>query len=347
MGRTPGARQKSTSSRSAPTIYDVARAANVSSQTVSRYFNGFQGMRPGTREKVENAARLLNYRPNLTARALSTNRSQRLGALAHELGEVGGGRVVEAASDSAGRAGYLLDIISLDVRNPQSIERAVTLIDQHELAGVVAFAPTEALIATFDAIEFAVPVIVDFDDDDSRSGTPSSSDGAMQSVIVNHLIELGHTRIAYVAGPEGWISARNRLLGLRRALAVLQLTPVKIIYGDWSAASGYHAGLQLANSPEFTAVVVANDQMALGVMRALRDAGRKVPDDISVVGFDDIPEAQFFSPSLTTVRQDFAAHGRDAITRLIRRIEGGDDSRLARTGTHELIPRESTSKARG
>lgn len=335
-------RPKSTATRSAPTIYDVARLAEVSSQTVSRYFNGFEGIRPTTRDKVAAAAKLLNYRPNLTARSLSTNKSLRLGALAHELSEVGGGKVVEAASATAADAGYLLDIISLDVRDSNSIERAMNLIDQHELAGIIAFAPTDALITAFGTNRFSVPIAIDSDQDDLSSSVPRSADGASVAAVVDYLVGLGHTKFAHVAGPEGWVSARNRRLGYERSLATHHLESRAIEHGDWSASSGYSIGSVLADTIDVTAVVVANDQMALGVMRAYQDAGTQVPSKVSIVGFDDIPEAKYLSPALTTVHQDFGAHGRDAINRLLAQIRGDTGTSQVISPPHPIIVRESS-----
>lgn len=345
MGRVPSARANVPPKRSAPTIYDVAREANVSSQTVSRFFNGFEGIRPSTRERVEAAASMLGYSPNLTARLLSTNRSHRIGALAHELSEAGGGRVVEAASAAAAEAGYLLDIISLDVHDNLSVKRAIALINQNELAGIIAFAPTDGLIAALDPREFSVPVLVAASPDDRYESDQSNSDGAAQALLVEYLVGLGHTRFAYVAGPQGWISSRSRELAYHQTLTAHAIRSVLTITGDWSAASGYSAGVQLASRRDVTAIVVANDQMALGVMRALWEADIPVPGEISVVGFDDIPEARYFSPSLTTVSHDFSAQGRIAVERLLAQITG-EPRPSASAPFHSLVIRESSGRPR-
>lgn len=327
--------------RGLATIYDVAREANVSSQTVSRYFNGYKGIRPVTREKVERAAAALNYRPNLTARLLTTNESRRIGAFTHEISAVGGGSIIAGASRAASQSGYLLDVVSLDVKDSRSIDRAIRSIGQHELAGVVAFAPTDDLIEAFASADFAVPVIVDSDDDDGTHDGLRSTDGISEAAVVHHLISLGHTAIGHLAGPEGWVSARNRLLGFERGLAAHRLQSTLTVTGDWTAKSGWDASAAFAHS-QVTAVVVASDQMAFGLIRGLGDQGISVPGEISVVGFDDLGESRYFRPSLTTLHQDFEAHGRTAVERLLGLLQSRDPI-ASHPQPLRLIERESTA----
>ncbi len=330
--------------RGLATIYDVAREAKVSSQTVSRYFNGYKGIRPITREKVERAAAALNYRPNLTARLLTTNQSRRIGAFTHEISAIGGGSIIAGASRAASQAGYLLDIVSLDVKDERSIDRAILSIGQHELAGVVAFAPTDDLIRAFADAEFAVPVIIDSDDDDGMHDGLRSTDGLSEAAVVRYLASLGHTSMGHLAGPEGWVSARNRLLGFERGLAEHRLQPTITIKGDWTAKSGWDASARFIKS-DVTAIVVASDQMAFGLMRGLADQGISVPGDISVVGFDNLGESQYFSPSLTTLHQDFEGHGRSAVERLLGLLQSRE-RRATTTTPLRLIERESSAPPR-
>jgi LacI family transcriptional regulator len=143
-------------------------------------------------------------------------------------------------------------------------------------------------------------------------------------MLVDHLVELGHSRVFYVGGPPQWISSRNRERATKAALRGHGLAPVGTAHGDWSPESGYRAAAAIPSDGAVTAVIVANDQMALGVMRALEDRGMSVPDDVSVTGFDDIAESRFFRPGLTTVRPDFDSQGRAAFRRLLRLI--GEDT---------------------
>jgi DNA-binding LacI/PurR family transcriptional regulator len=306
--------------RRAATIYDVAQAAGVSHQTVSRYLRGFSGIRPATRDRVVQALDELGYRPNLTARTLKSGRSQRIGALTHEISLVGPSRMVEGASAAARAAGYVLDIVSLDSRDSRAIERSLDLITQHDLAGVLAFAVTDEMTRAFDRTQFRVPAYLAVESD----GVPEDSRGALARVgvplLVGHLADLGHRRFVHIAGPSMWSAARNRTLAYRSAVAAAGLHSAGVLQGDWSAASGYAAIARLPGLPDATAFLAANDQMALGVMLALKERGLRIPADASVVGIDDIAEAAYFDPPLTTVLNDFEAQGRAAVATLLAHL---------------------------
>lgn len=306
----------------AATIYDVAQAAGVSHQTVSRFLKGFEGIRPETREKVVQALGELDYRPNLTARSLKSGRSHRIGALTHEISHVGPSRVAEGASAAAREAGYVLDLVSLDVRNPSAIEESLALITQHDLAGVLALSSTDEMTAAFETTEFRVPAYISAEADDAVTGHPSELTSVGLPALIAHLAELGHRDLVHIAGPSNWSAARNRILAYEAAVEHEGLHSLGMLPGDWSARSGYQAIAALAQLPRATAFVAANDQMALGAMLALKERGLRIPDDVSVVGIDDIPEAAYFDPPLTTLRVDFAAQGRASVHELLARIEG-------------------------
>jgi len=313
--------------RRVATIYDVARLAGVSHQTVSRLLKGDPGIRPENRERIERVLKELDYRPNLAARSLATNRSRRIGAMAYEMLEMGPSKIIQGASNAAREAGYLLDIVSLDPRSRGNIEEAIAILAQQDLAGILAFAPTDHLLEVVSEARFSVPLYVETESDDSVPGQPTSrnSDGVRQ--LVEHLFQLGHRRFFHVSGPVAWLSARNRAAAYDSALAERGLVSLGTVPGDWSAASGYDAARNLPRELGVTAIIAANDQMALGVLRALAEQGLTVPGDVSVVGMDDIPEARFYSPPLTTVRLDFESEGRLAVKNLLTLI--GDADSLA------------------
>jgi DNA-binding LacI/PurR family transcriptional regulator len=323
------------------TIYDVARLAGVSHQTVSRHLKGFQGIRPETRERVERALESLDYRPNMTARTLATNRSHRVGALTHEIGQVGPSKILQGASAGAREAGYLLDIVSLDVEDPEAVEDALSLITQQDIAGLLAFSSTDVMTHAFATTAFRLPTFIEVEEDDAIGGHPASRNFRGLRILVDHLVSLGHRRFFHIAGPLGWVSARNRELSYERALAAHGLTSLGTAHGDWSAESGYAAADRIPPELGVTALIVSNDQMALGALLALERKGIRVPADVSVTGFDDIPEAAFFQPPLTTVRLDFDLQGRAAFNRLLRLIEG-PSAPAPPTAIVELIVREST-----
>lgn len=304
-----------------PTIYDVARLAEVSHQTVSRFLRGYQGIRPETRERVLKALHELDYRPNLAARSLTTGRSHRIGALTHEIDQVGPSKIAQGASIAAREAGYLLDIVTLDMSNRDAINQALELIMQHDLAGVLALSSTDEMTQAFEAADFRVPAYIAAEEDDARGGHPSEITSVGLPALLSHLAGLGHQRLLHIAGPTAWSAARNRVRAYERAVAKHGLGSHGVLYGDWSAKSGYDAIMSLKAPLPVTAVVAANDQMALGAMLALTERGYRIPEDVSVTGIDDIPEAAYFAPPLTTLRVDFATQGRNAVEQLLAQIE--------------------------
>ncbi|MEV4350893.1 substrate-binding domain-containing protein [Actinoplanes sp. NPDC049596] len=315
----------------APTIYDVARVAEVSHQTVSRYLSGVSPLRPASRERVERAISELGYRPSLTARLLARGESRTVVALTGELLEVGTVQLVEGVRRAAREAGYLLDVVTYD---PLELERTLAGIGRQQVAGVLAIADTDQLR---EAVERQLPdpfITVTGD-------APGANTVEAHLAITGHLRELGHRRVTYVAGPRDWRSARTRLHAFEQAATALHHD--RLFARDWSAAAGYEAARSLTDP---TAVVCANDQIALGVTRALIERGLGVPADVSVVGYDDMPEAAYFSPPLTTVRQDFARHGAHAFRRVLERLEPDVPREPLPPVEDHLIVRGSTAARR-
>jgi DNA-binding LacI/PurR family transcriptional regulator len=328
-------------SRRPATIYDVARLAQVSHQTVSLYLRGHQGFRDSTRQRVEQALAELNYRPNLAAKSLATSRSHRLGALVYELTEVGPSKTIQGAGDRARAAGYLLDIISLDPADDRAVEDALGQLGQQDLAGIVAFAPVDLIAERIASVPFDVPVIRE-DDEDSDD---ISHTGLV--LLVDHLAALGHERFFHLSGPGDWVASRNRSAAYEGAVARHGLLSVGSIAGDWSAASGYAAASAMPLDAGVTAVIAANDQMALGALLALERRGVSVPGDMSVTGFDDIPEAAYYRPPLTTVSIDYAQQGRVLLERMLRAIDPALVATPEATTPPRLVVRESTAPPRG
>lgn len=328
------------------TIYDVAAAAGVSHQTVSRFLRGFEGIRPQTKQRVVDALEKLNYRPNLSARSLTTGESHRIGALTHEIAHFGPSKVLQGASAAAREAGYLLDIVTLDVSDRASIEEALALVMQHDLAGVLALASTDEMREAFERTEFRVPSYIGAEEDDALSGRPSQLTTVGFPALIEHLASLGHRRFLHIAGPTTFPAARNRARAYETVIAEQGLQSEGIVFGDWSARSGYEAISRMTADLRATAVVAANDQMALGAILALSESGFSVPEDISVTGVDDIPEAAFFMPPLTTIRVDFAAQGRAAVHELLGQINHTNHVQ-GDVLASELISRRSTGRATG
>ncbi len=324
------------------TIYDVARVAGVSHATVTRLLKGYAGIRPETRDRVDEAIRELGYRPNLTARSLTTGRSHRIAALTHEITQVGPSKILEGANMAARDAGYLLDVITLDVDNPAAIRESIDLALQFDLAGVLALLSTDEVTHAVETSTFRVPVYLATGHD--KLPNESAANNNLLPVL-RHLVDLGHRDVVHIAGPRAWVGARNRIREYEAAVEELGLHSCGVVHGDWSARSGYEAVGTWPDELPATAFVAANDQTALGVILALNERGYRVPEDVSVTGVDDTPEAAFYSPPLTTLRLDFAAQGRDAVQQLLAQID--DIAPPPLTGSRpELIVRRSTGPVR-
>jgi DNA-binding LacI/PurR family transcriptional regulator len=321
---------------------DVARLAGVSQQTVSRVLNDSPHVRPATRARVLDAIGKLGYRPNRLARALVTGRSRTLGVLSFDTTLYGPASTLFAIERAAHDAGYLVSIASLRAPDAASLRRGVERLLEQGVEGVLAIAPLESAGRGLLELPADVPVVA----------TEAAPPGGVPLVAVDqragarlateHLLALGHRTVHHVAGPDGWFESADRVTGWRDALRAAGVAAPPPLAGDWSAGSGYAAARRLGDA---TAVFASNDQMALGVLRALHELGRRVPEEISVVGFDDIPEAAYFSPPLTTVRQRFDEIGARALRLLLARIEDGA-SRTGETVAPELVVRASTAAGR-
>jgi DNA-binding LacI/PurR family transcriptional regulator len=325
-----------------PVMADVAKVAGVSHQTVSRVINGMPNIRPSTRERVEAAIKELGYRPNTAARALVTRKSSTIGIISTESGLYGPNSVRRTVEDAARQAGYFAGSVSLSTVTAQSLTDAIDHLMRQSVEGIVMIAAQHEALDAIRRQDPGVPLVV-VEGDLSRAKSAVGVDqhrGAYEATRL--LLELGHTSIAHVRGPLAWTEAEARRQGWEDALREAGQAVGPLLLGDWTPRSGYVAGRALVSDPGPTAVFVANDQMAIGLMRALDEAGLTVPDDMSIVGFDDTPEAEFLNPPLTTVRQNFQEVGRRAIAVLHAAILGEDED-LPRLIEPELIRRSSAS----
>mgnify|MGYP000500926041 FL=1 len=227
-------------SRAAPTkaatIYDVAALAGVSHQTVSRLLKGFEGIRPETRARVESALKELDYRPNLSARALATSRSMRIAVLTSDILSAGPAQTVQGLSNAARSAGYLTDIITVDASDRDSIDTAVALVRQQSLSAIVVIAVSDPIMEAIDGVEFGVPVYVDSGPADLDESQGHSFNALGMELIVDHLVSVGHTRILHLAGPGEWIAARNRANAFHLRVAGHGLPALPLLRGSAVAA---------------------------------------------------------------------------------------------------------------
>ncbi|CAM5670180.1 LacI family DNA-binding transcriptional regulator [Kitasatospora aureofaciens] len=330
-----------------PVMADVAKLAGVSHQTVSRVLNGAPHVRPDTRDRVLAAIRELDYRPNSAARALVTRRSQTLGVVSFDSTLYGPASMLDGIERAARSAGYFVSVTSLRSLDGRSVQEAVDRLRDQGVEGVVVIAPQTSSVSAVARLSSSVPVVAVGSGDQNRVPMVSVANRSGAEEATGHLLDLGHRTVHHVAGPANWLESRDREEGWRLALQAAGAPVPEVERGDWSARSGYQAGLRIARLPEVTAVFCANDHMALGLLRALHEAGRSVPEGISVVGFDDIPEAAYFTPPLTTVRQDFAELGRRALEMLVGELEGVAFSGSRVEILPEMVLRRSVGPAPG
>ena len=326
---------------------DVAKLAGVSLQTVSRVINDSPHVRSATRERVQDAMRKLEYRPNPVARALVTGRSRTLGVVSFDTTLYGPASTLFGIERAAHDAGYFVSIVSLRSLTPSSVVSAVERLRAQGVDGILVIAPQESATQALLHLPEDVPIVA----------AEAGPDDAVPRVAVDqivgarlataHLLELGHQSVWHISGPPDWLEAQDRVAGWRATLDAAGAPAPPVLVGDWSAQAGYELGRELAANLDVTAVFVANDQMALGLLRSLHEAGRRIPGDISVVGFDDIPEAAYFTPPLTTVRQNFNEMGRRSLLLLLEQIESGVRTPEREIVTPELIVRASTTAAAG
>lgn len=342
---TPAGSAGSSAASRPANMEDVARLAGVSHQTVSRVVNDSSKVSAPTRRRVLAAMRKLDYRPNAAAKSLVTGRSRALGVVSFDTTLFGPASTLAGIERAARAVRYAVTVASLKDIDTEAVVDAIERLRDQRVAGIAVVAPT---VATFEALQ-SVPVttpLVAVEGDPYIDIPVVAVDQVLGArLATQHLLDLGHRNVWHVRGPENWLEANGRFQGWHDALIEAGVTPPDtILTGDWSPASGYQAGLALADEPDATAVFVANDQMAVGVLRALQERGRKVPDDVSVVGFDDIPEAAYLSAPLTTVRQPFDEVGRRCLQLLLDQIEAGERSQRREIVRPQLITRQSSAK---
>lgn len=322
------------------TLYDVARVAGVSYQTVSRVINQAEHVSARTRDKVQQAMAELNYVPNRGAQLLAGKPQQLLGLITADLALHAPSQIASAVKKRAAEQGYGVLISMVNSNTEKECHAAAQELLAQRVDGIMVNVPLDDEVAV-GLRDLVAPVPVLFLDVSDHAGVESLLFDPQQGAVlgVAHLRELGHSQIALLAGPQHSVSARSRLAGWQQALHDAGLTPVALATGDWSAQSGYEkAHSLLAAVPRPQAILVANDQMALGVLRACAEKGIAVPEQLSVVGYDDTADSAWFTPPLTTIRQHFHQLGVQAVDWLIC-TETARQKRLPVT----LIVRESSS----
>lgn len=316
-----------------PAMTDVAKLAGVSHQTVSRVLNGHPNVRTRTRIRVQAAIEELGYRPNRAARLLATGTSQVIGFVSRSSTLFGPASMVTALAEAALRQGFTVNVESVRTLDRKPVSDAIGRLLDQRVAGLVVIMPVDSANDALDDLPDDIP-LVNVDGDPRRPTELVTVDQeAGARAATTHLLEAGHRTVWHVSGPGNWFDSQGRIAGWQRALTDARADVPPVMPGDWSAASGFKAGQMLARMNDVTAVFAANDHLALGILRALHEKGQRVPEDVSVVGFDDVPEAAYFIPPLTTVRPDFDAVAAASLDLLIAQIRAG-----RRLGDRRILP---------
>jgi DNA-binding LacI/PurR family transcriptional regulator len=322
---------------------DVAREAGVSGQTVSRVANGRSNVDADTRARVLAAMRRVGYRPNSAARALRNGRFRTIGVIISSLSTFGNSRTLDAIAAAVVDHGFSIVLMTVPRSTQGEVTGAFSRLGEQAVDGVIILIEQHQLDQNEIELPRGLPVVVI--DSSARHPSPviDTDQAAGAASATRHLLELGHTTVWHIAGPPQSYAAERRLNSWRAVLEAAGRTVPPVLVGDWSAASGHTHGTRLAADPSVTAVFTANDQMALGLIRALHEADRDVPGDVSVVGFDDMAEAAHFWPPLTTVRQSFDDVGRHAVAALVGEISNGRQEPSTVHIPTELVLRSSTA----
>ena len=327
------------------TIYDVANLAGVSHQTVSRVVNKALHVAAPTRARVLQAVSRLGYRPNNAARNLVSQRSSLIGVITFCQDSFGPSHLLISVDTAAMKCGYNTLLASVNEPTARAIKGAADDLGTHGVEGIILNVPTTVDLASLRAAFGKTPFVVTDAGAGSEMTMVTTDHQYGACVGTEHLIALGHRSIACISGPLDWRCGQLRRDGWLRTLRKYGIPKGPCSVGAWSAKGGFIAaeGLIKRYPQGFSAIVAGNDQMALGAMRALKSNGLSVPGDVSVVGYDNMPEAAFFNPSLTTVTHDFETAGRTCLEFLLRRIRNPQAPAEQLVIKPELVCRESTA----
>lgn len=331
------------------TIREIARTCGVSVQTVSRVINRRPDVSPETRAAVEAAIAAVGFQPSAVARSLVQQRSNTLGVIVAGLRYFGVAQTLNGITEESEASGYALLLKEVSSNGEVDVLPVIDFLMAHRVEGIIFAAPDLGEADVRGKLPRSAPPIVFLKSEPSPDYSTILIDnygGGRQAA--SHLVALGRRRIAHLAGPQDWHEARDRQQGWRDALRDAGLEPGPVVAGNWSSESGATGMAELlARDAQLDAVFVANDQMALGAMSALHARGIAIPGQVAVVGFDGLEEAEFFTPSLTTVRQPLRELGKLAVRELLATVRGDTPARSvhALTLATELVVRASAPRA--
>ncbi|HEY4152537.1 MAG TPA: LacI family DNA-binding transcriptional regulator [Pseudolysinimonas sp.] len=324
---------------------DVGRIAGVSHQTVSRVLNEPWRVSTATSDRVHAAIDQLHFRTNTVARALASRRSNTIGMVSTGIALHSHSKRMIAFNEAARAAGYQVSMASVETADRESLLAALEALVDQNVEGIVLIAADASSVETMKGVQLPVPLV--YAESSGRSGPNNVSIDQFLGgrIATAHLADLGHRDIVHLAGPDWSLDANERLRGWKAEMESRGLAVRPPVQGDWTADAGYRAAEQILADPEVTAVFAASDQLALGLLHAFTDRAVAVPGAISVIGFDDQPDAAHYHPPLTTMRQDFEQLGRQLMTALVGRLEGDDLPPLP-LQEPQLVIRSSTAPPR-
>ncbi|GAA3637086.1 LacI family DNA-binding transcriptional regulator [Microlunatus ginsengisoli] len=305
-------------------MVDVAKRAGVSQKTVSRVVNNAPHVRPGVRDRVMTAIAELGYHPNVAAQALARNRTHVIGMLAIASDLYGPARRVFTIEQATRRHGFRLALASLPDLERDTVAAGVQDLLGSGVEGIVVEVPNHLVDLDLGRLDLPVVTSAGRIAGVARQAVIDTDQADAARQATNYLLGLGHETVWHLAGPRDWDAARKRLTGWRAALRDAGRRVPPVFYGDWSARAGYQRGLELARRDDVTAVFAANDHMAMGLLRAIAETGRRIPEDISVMGYDNVPEAEFQMVPLTTVGSDESGTAERMLSELVALIEGDE-----------------------
>lgn len=329
-------------------MIDVANHSGVSHQTVSRVLNNHKNVSDKTRKRVLAAMEALNYHPNIAARTLVTGKSSSIGVLSYDTTLFGPASTLHAVQLAAREKGYSVNLASLKATDSESVNKGLQDLYATGVEGLIMIVPHSKDSTQIRKLPGSLPGVI-IEGESSKSIPSVNIDQVLGAeMAVNYLLKLGHKKIAHISGPHGWYEADLRIAGWKSALTKAKVGISPIEQGDWSPQSGYEAMKRiLKKHTNVTAVFCSNDAMALGALKALSDNGLLIPNDMSIVGFDDVPEASYFQPSLTTVRQSFEEVGNASLELLVSLIEDKRTRTKCEAIQPTLLIRDSSGPVRG
>lgn len=302
-------------------IYDVARLADVSHQTVSRVLNKHASVKPATREKVEKAITELSYRPNQAARQLVTSQSRMIGVLISESNLFGPSSILNAMQNVSRKEGYSVISISVLAKSRDSWREGIEQLRNLNIDGVITIALPKEIVTEIEQSLLEATIVLIGSEPSKKFNVVNMDNGTGAKLATQHLIDQGHTEIFHVAGPKNAYEAQMRSIGYEEVMKESGLVP-RVFPGTWAIESGYEAGKEILKLRELpTAIFCANDHLAIGVIKVLHEHGIQIPGQVSVVGYDDIPESNYLTPSLTTIRPNFDALGKAAIDKMLKQLQ--------------------------